>query len=79
MVQWVKNPTSGALAGAQGSAVSWECWDIGLIPWPRTVAQWVRNLGLLQLWLRSKLQLRSDIWPRNSICCRAAKNEKKIK
>ena len=32
---------------------------------------------LLQPWHRSQLQLRSDPWPRNSICHREAKKEKK--
>ena len=30
-----------------------------------------------QLWVRLKLGLRSDPWSRNSICCKAAKKEKK--
>ena len=37
-------------------------------------AQWVKDPALPQLWLRSHLQLRSDPWPRNSICHKAAKN-----
>ena len=53
-----------------GSAVSWECSVTGLIP---GLAQWVKDLVLLQLWLRSKLQLRSDPWSKNSICFGAAK------
>ena len=39
-------------------------------------AQWVKDPASPQLWLGSKLQLRSDSWPGNSMCCGAAKNEK---
>ena len=38
------------------------------------VAQWVKDLVLPQLWLRSRLHLGSDPWPRNSICHGVAKN-----
>ena len=31
-----------------GLAVSWEHWDVGLIPGP---AEWVKDPELLQLWL----------------------------
>ena len=53
-----------------GLAVSWEHWDVGLIP---ILAQWIKDLVLLQLWFGSQLWLRSDPWPGNSICHRAAK------
>ena len=46
-----------------GSAASWECWDAGLIP---DLAQWVKDVVWLQVWLRSQLQLRSDPWPGNT-------------
>ena len=59
-----------------GSAVSWELQDKGLIPHP---AQWVKNLALPQLWLRLQLWLRSDPWPKNSICHGVAKKKKKSK
>ena len=48
----------------------------GSIPSP---AQWVKDLALLQLWLRSQLQLRSNLWPGNFICYEAAKKKKKKK
>ena len=53
--------------------VSWERWDAGSIP---SWAQWVKDLVLMQLQLRSQLQLGSDPWPSNSICHRAAKKKK---
>lgn len=43
-----------------GSAVSWERWDASLIS---GLAQWLKDLELLQLWLRARLWLRSDPWP----------------
>ena len=43
----------------------------GSIPGP---AQWVKDLALVQLGLRSGLQLGSDAWPGSSICHEAAKN-----
>ena len=52
---------------------SWERWDACLIPWP---AEWVKDLVLVQLWLGSRLLLRSDPRPRNSTCLGVAKNEK---
>ena len=52
-------------------AASWDHWDMGLIPSP---AQWVKDLALFQLSLRSRLWLGSDPWPGNSICHGAAKN-----
>ena len=45
-----------------------------LIP---SLAQWVKDLALPQLWRRSELWLRSDPWPGNCICLRVAKKEKK--
>ena len=60
MVQWVKDPV-----------LSLQGW--GSEPGP---AQWVKDLALLQLWCRSQLQLRSDPWPRNSMCHGAAKKRK---
>ena len=58
------------------SIASLEHWDRGLIP---SLAQWVRDLALPHLWHKSQLRLRSDPWPRNSICCGAVKREKKKK
>ena len=43
--------------GTMGSAVSWEHWDTSSIP---SLAQWVKDLELLQLHLRLRLQLTSD-------------------
>ena len=62
--------------GITGLVASWECWDAGLIP---GLEQWVRDLALSQLRLRSQLQFRSDPWPGNSMCCRVAKKKKKPK
>lgn len=41
--------------------------------------QWFKDLVLMQLWLGSQLWILSDPWPRNSMCCGAAKNERKRK
>ena len=61
--------------GTMGSAASWEHWNTGLIPGP---AQWVKDLTLLQLWLSSWLQLRSDPWPGSYICHRVAKKKRTL-
>ena len=50
---------------------SWEQWDTGSIP---SLAQWIKDLVLLQPWLRSHLRLVSDPWFRNPMCRKAAKN-----
>ena len=60
----------------RGSASSLERWSACSIP---GLAQWVKDLALLQLRLGSQLQLGSDPWQGTSMCCRVAKNEKKIK
>ena len=54
-----------------GSTASWALWDSGSI---HSLAPWVKGPLLPQLQLRSQLWLGSDPWPRNSICCWAAKN-----
>ena len=59
-----------------GLMAPWECWKKDLIP---GLAQWVKDMALLQLWLRLQLQLGSDSWPRNSICHGVVKKIKKIK
>ena len=61
------------LCDATGSAAFLEPWDTGSIP---GLAQWVKALALLPLCC-SQLWLGSDPWPRNSVCCRAAKKKKK--
>ena len=53
---------------------SCEKWDVGSIP---SQAQRVKDLALPQLLFRLQLQLKSDSWPGNSICGRAAKKKKK--
>ena len=62
-----KTELRSSCCGARGLAVSWNCWEISWIP---GLAQWVKDPASLQL------QLRSDPWPRNSICCSLAKKEK---
>ena len=42
-----------------------------------SLAQWVKDPSLLQLWLGLQLRLRCDPWPRMSICHKAAKKEKR--
>ena len=37
---------------AMGSVASWGLWDTGMIPGP---VHWVKDLVMLQLWLRSRL------------------------
>lgn len=59
--------------GAAGSAASVQGQDASSIPY---LAQWVKDLTLLQLWHRWLLRLSSDAWPSNSICQGAAKKEK---
>ena len=49
---------------------SWECWVTGSIP---SLEQWIKDPVLL---LRSPWWLGSETWPGNSVCQRAAKNEK---
>ena len=51
-------------------AVFWQCQNSGLIlAWHSGL----KDPALLQLKHRSQLWLRSDPWPRNSMCCEAAK------
>ena len=61
MVPWVNDPA--CLCGVPGSIPS--------------LAQWVKDLALLQLQLDSQQQLRSDPWPRICMCRGVAKNENK--
>ena len=41
-----------------------------------TVAQWVKDVVLLQLWSRLQLQLGFDPWPGNFISCRCSHKKK---
>ena len=66
----------GSHCGAVGLAVSWECWDIGLIPGP---AQQAKDPVLAQLWRKSQLQLESDPWPRTLYATGLPKKKKKKK
>ena len=61
-------------SGSIGSVVSWKFRGAGLIP---SLAQWIKDPVLLQLQFRLQLQLGSDPWPGNSVCCRVTKKEKK--
>lgn len=60
--------------GTTGLVVSWKRWDAGLTP---GLAQWVKNLVLLQPKLRSQLQFGSNPWPGTSTCHGQPKKKKK--
>ena len=57
--------TKSSHYGATGLVPSLEHWDAGSIP---SLAQWVKDLALLQLQCMLQLRLRSDHWFGNSIC-----------
>ena len=64
------------------AVVQWDqrhLWSTGTQVQSPIPAQWVKDPALLQLWLKSQLRLRSDPWPRNSICLLGwPKKKKKI-
>ena len=62
---------------ATGSAVCLELWDTVSIPRLNPLTQWVKDQALPQLQHTLQLQLESDPWSRNSICCREVKKKKK--
>ena len=68
---FIRGETRSCPSGEMGLAVSPQHQDAGLSP---SLTQWVKDPALQQL--RLQLQLGSDPWPRNSICCGAAKKEK---
>ena len=72
MVKLYKKMLAGVLAVEQQD--QWHLWNSGMI---LGLAQWVKDLVLLQLRHRSQLQLGSDPWPRNTTCHKVAKKEKK--
>ena len=73
----VQNTSRSSHCGTTGSVVSLQRQDTGLIP---SLVQWVKDPKLPQRQCRSHLQLRSDPWPRNSICYGAAmKKMRKLK
>ena len=43
------------------------------------LAQWLKDLVLPRLWVKSQMLLRSDPWRLNSLCCGVANKEKKRK
>ena len=60
VVQWV-------------NVLAFLCGIGGSIP---SLSWWVKDLALMQLWCELQLWVRSDPWPENSICHRAAKKRK---
>ena len=82
---WVRGSVQGMDLGAHlhiqkvyrssrcGATASWERWNTGWLPGP---AQWVMDLALLQLRLRSQLWLRSDPRSGHFMCRGAAKKGK---
>ena len=73
----VRKPAQSSPYGTVGlAAVSLYLWDAGLVP---GLAQWVKDLVVVQLQRRSQPRLGSDPWPGNPVCCRVARKEKKRK
>ena len=55
----------------------WHLWSTGTQVQSPAQHSGLKDPGLLQLQHRLQLQLGSDPWPGNSICCRVAKKERK--
>ena len=77
-ISLVKRKVQSFCCGTTGSVVSLQRADAGSIP---DLVQcnfgWLKDPALLQLQHRSQLRLRSDPWPRNSVCLGVAKKEEK--
>ena len=55
-----KYKCGSSCCGAMGLEVSLQRQDAG---WISSLAQWVKDPALPQLWPRLQLQLRSSLWP----------------